>query len=307
MQNTDVTVVIPTFRRLDGLRLAVSSVFSQIGCGAFDIIIIDNDPDGGADNLARNLITQAPAGMRLRYFHEPNAGVANARNLAVTHTETRLIAFLDDDQSAPPHWLATLLKCHAQFPAAVTFGPVLAVLPNTAQEHRAYFEGFFSRLNSQATGYTDESYGCGNCLLDLSLLPKARPLFDSVTNETGGEDDLLFKRVRVDKGRFAWCAEAPAYEHVPLERATLKYTLKRAMAYGTGPITQARLATPPNWPLVIGWMGVGVYKVAVNGVIYAAKTLTRADDRAEYLDRTARGFGKLYWWQDRRFYGRARL
>ena len=42
--NPPVTVVIPTFRRPDGLALAVDSVFKQTGCPDFDLLIVDNDP-----------------------------------------------------------------------------------------------------------------------------------------------------------------------------------------------------------------------------------------------------------------------
>jgi succinoglycan biosynthesis protein ExoM len=302
-----LTVIIPTFRRLEGLHLATMSVFAQTGIDAFNLIIVDNDPDGGARQTAERLHVAAPPHVHLRYVHEPDAGVANARNAAVDAADTPLIAFLDDDMTAPPDWLAGLLACRARFPAAVTFGPVSAVLPEGVIAHADYLRRFFSRLSLAPTGFTTQSWGCGNSLVDLQRLPPQRPVFDASTNETGGEDDMLFARVRRAGGQFAWCAEAPTFEHVPVSRATLTYTLRRAMSYGRGPVTMARKATPPNWFAVGGWMIVGACKFVVNGAIYAVKFLRRAPDRAEYLDRAARGFGKIFWWQDLRFYGASRL
>lgn len=307
MAAATVTVIIPTFRRPDGLNLAVRSVFAQSGCGAFDLLIVDNDPAASARNRFEQLRQSAPVTISLRYLHEPNPGVANARNCAIEAARTSLIAFLDDDQTAPPHWLARLLDAHAQFPAAVVFGPVLARLPDDVEDHQDYFRGFFSRQDDAPAGYIAKSFGCGNALLDLSRLPPQRPLFDPKTNETGGEDDTLFRRVREAQGKFVWAPDADVSEHVPADRAQLSYTLKRAMSYGAGPITQARRASPPNWPLVVGWMLVGAYKIIVNTALFIVKSAFDPAGRVVHLDRAARGLGKILWWQNLRFYGQARL
>lgn len=302
-----VTVIIPTFRRPDSLARAVRSVFRQSDCPPFELIVADNDPGGGARAGMLELADEAPASVTCRYLHVPEPGVANVRNAALDAASSRLIAFLDDDQSAPDGWLAAFLANARMYPAAVTFGPVDALLPSSDQPHADYLTNFFSRRPDQTTGFSDASFGCGNSLVNLDLIPPARPVFDSRTNETGGEDDLLFGRVRASNGKFAWCAQAPVFEHVPSERATLDYTLKRAIAYGQGPITMARRSTPPNWPLVAGWMVVGVYKVVINGALYVGGWLTGRPDRAHHLDRAARGLGKLIWWQSFQFYGAARL
>lgn len=305
--NPPVTVVIPTFRRPDGLALAVDSVFKQTGCPDFDLLIVDNDPAASARTIAEQFRSALPASISLTYLHEPRAGVANARNAAVAKVRTRLIAFLDDDQTAAPGWLAALLSCHTRFPAPVTFGPVRAVLPEDGSQHEAYLKEFFSRPEQGVSGYTTKSFGCGNSLIDLETIPSSRPVFDPRTNDTGGEDDLLFGRVRKAGGRFAWCAEAVTLEHVPASRARLGYTLRRAMAYGQGPITLARRQTSTNWLVVAFWMCVGAYKLAANSVLYAWGWLTRNPNRAWHIDRAARGFGKLIWWVSFRFYGAARL
>jgi succinoglycan biosynthesis protein ExoM len=302
-----VTVIIPTFRRPDGLSAAAHSVFAQTDVSHFELMVVDNDPSASAQPLFNTLRETCPPHIQLTYLHAPDPGVANARNCAVDAVKTDLIAFLDDDQTAPSHWLSALLATHRKFPGAVIFGPVQACLPGAVRQHRDYFAGFFSRLNDEPTGYSEKSFGCGNSLLDLTRLPAERPLFDPKTNETGGEDDTLFRRVREEKGRFAWASDAFVFEHVPENRAQLSYTLKRAMSYGAGPITQARRATPPNWFAVLGWMGVGVYKVCANMALFVIKTVLDPDGRVVHLDRAARGLGKILWWQNLRFYGQSRL
>jgi len=302
-----VTVVIPTFRRPDCLARALESVFAQTDAPPFDVLVVDNDPAASARAVADQFAQQAVSGIRLTYLHEPHPGVANARNAAIGAVRTPLVAFLDDDQTATETWLAALLACHKRFPAAVTFGPVRAALPAPGGPHEAYLTEFFSRPESGPTGYIRQPFGCGNSLVDLSAIPPARPVFDARTNETGGEDDLFFARVKAAGGAFAWCAEAAVLEHVPAARARLGYTLHRALAYGQGPITLARRKTPVDWPAIALWMGVGACKLAGNGALYLAGLITRSPHRAWHLDRAARGLGKLIWWVKFRFYGAAQL
>ena len=303
----EVTVVVPTFRRPEDLERAVLSVFEQIDVSAFDLLIVDNDPDASARSVSETLMTQAPSFCSMSYIHEPNAGVANARNTALTNTHTNLIAFLDDDQSAPPHWLSELISFHKKCPAPVTFGPVVTRLPETTSRHRPYLETFFARSLDRRSGQIEHYYGCGNSFFDLSLIGQEKPLFDTAMNETGGEDDMLFRSLQESGYTFGWCAEAPAYEHVPASRATLRYTLKRAFSYGQGPITLARTATPRKNGMVLLWMLVGAGKALLNTTFYVGSWLVQSPSRATYLDRAIRGAGKVFWWVDFRFYGASAL
>ncbi len=303
----DVTVIVPTFRRPTDLKRAVQSVFAQASVTEFEILIVDNDPNASARDVAQHLELAAPPNMPVRYIHEPNAGVANARNTAISQTKTQLAVFLDDDQSVPDNWLSELLLFHKQYPVPVTFGAVITALPDEARNHRRYLEAFFARSPSIPSGLIEHFYGCGNSLLDLSLITKNGPMFDTAMNETGGEDDLLFRSLQEQGHKFGWCIEARAFEHVPPSRARLGYTLKRAFAYGQGPITLARTASPRQNGKIFLWMLIGAGKAVLNSAIYAMSWLTRSPSRATYLDRAIRGAGKVFWWVDLRFYGASAL
>lgn len=302
-----ITVVIPTFRRPAELRRAAMSTLAQSFDYAFQLLIVDNDPEGSARQVANELALQAPDRIRVHYVHEPNAGVANARNAAIANVDTRLVAFLDDDQSVPETWLSKLFAFHHHNPAAVTFGPVVTKLPDDTCPHGDYLKAFFAREPEITSGYIDHFYGCGNSMLDLKLIGDQRPLFDTAMNDTGGEDDVLFQNLSERGLRFGWCQEAPAFEHVPLSRATLAYTLKRAFAYGQGPITLARKSTPPQYGKIGMWMAIGAGKAALNGLIYSAYWVVRAPTRARFLDEAVRGAGKVFWWKSLSFYGNGAL
>ncbi len=303
-----LTVVVPTFNRLGGLLTAVRSLYAQTLVDAgFTIVIVDNAPNSSAATAIQILQAECPETLKLVTLHEPNAGVANARNTAMSAVETDLVAFLDDDQSAPENWLETLLAAYTACPAAVTFGPVITALPEVQKHHREYFSGFFAREPDHASGYITQFYGCGNALVDFSQISGTSPWFDTAMNEVGGEDDRLFERVRQSGGQFGWAADAIVFEHPAEERIRLSYTLKRAFAYGQSPVTMALMATPPNYRLAGEWMAIGAGKAVLHGGKWLGLSLVRHPRRAFELDKAVRGFAKLFWFVHFRFYGNAAI
>jgi hypothetical protein len=285
----------------------VRSLFAQDGVRARlgEIIVVDNDPQGSAEAAISALQAEAPN--PLRYVREPHPGVATARNAGLRATQAPLIAFLDDDETAAPGWLASLLAALAAFEADAVFGPIEAVLPDQAAAHRPYLQAFFSRRGPEASGPIPAPYGCGGSLLRrATALPGLTP-FDPSCDETGGEDDVLFAGLIARGGRLAWAADALAFEHVPAERARLAYALRRAFAYGQGPAQTC--ARTRDWAGVIKWMGVGAAQALAFGALALPAWALGLRNRAEPLDRAVRGLGKLFWAPgfEPRFYGAAGL
>ena len=158
-----ISVVVPTFNRPEGLKRAVTSLYQQtLAKDGFDLIVVDNTPDASAKDAIAELRATCPESVNLIVLHEPAAGVANARNHAMSAVRTDLVAFLDDDQSAPETWLEALRDSHRRYPAAVTFGPVLTALPDGQTRHKAYFESFFARDPGLRSGYIQTTFGIGN-------------------------------------------------------------------------------------------------------------------------------------------------
>ena len=124
MVNAAISIVIPTQRRPGPLDVAARSVLRQVGVDApIELVVVDNDTVPSAREQVEALAREAPfpaasTSMSLE------SGVANARNAALERATGELIAFLDDDEEAPPHWLAALLETQRAFDADVVFGPV---------------------------------------------------------------------------------------------------------------------------------------------------------------------------------------
>ena len=290
-----ISLVIPTQRRLKGLATAARSTFRQTGVDLtrLELIIVDNDETPSAEATASALAAEAP--FPVRYAHERAPGVANARNAGVEVASGAWIAFLDDDEEAPPTWLATLLAAQTRFAADAVFAPVRARLPDGVTLHRRYFEHFFSRLGPEEAGVIDDYYGCGNSLVRRAALPDPHRPFSPRSNRTGGEDDMLFRTMMHAGARFAWAPEAWVWEDPPPERLSLAYCVRRAFAFGQG-VTYYCARGEPRDPLgAAGWMARGIVQVGLFGALAAAQWAIRSPRLAFTLDRAAKGLGKVLW------------
>ncbi|PQZ84137.1 MULTISPECIES: glycosyltransferase family 2 protein [unclassified Brevundimonas] len=303
----DVTVIIPTLRRPDSLERAMRSVLAQVGVvdRLREIIVVDNDPEASSRELTTRLA--AEASLPVVWRHAPRPGVATARNEGLAATTAPLIAFLDDDEAASTGWLAALLSAQEATGADAVFGPIRGRVPDETGWTTPYLERFFGREGPPDSRLIDIPYGCGNSLLvRATALPGAAP-FNLAADQSGGEDDALFAALAGRGGRFGWAADAWVDEFAPPHRATLRYALTRAFAYGQGPSQTAAAAR--DWPRVARWMVIGAAQAGVWLFAAAGLTLIASPRRADMLDRSARGLGKLFWMKgfEPHFYGAREL
>ncbi|WP_426042090.1 glycosyltransferase family 2 protein [Brevundimonas sp. TWP2-3-4b1] len=299
-----VSVIVPTMRRPESLERALRSLFAQTA-PMTSIVVVDNDPSGTAAATVTRLAADSPC--PLIYRHEPRPGVATARNAGLSMTDAPRIAFLDDDEAASTGWLAALLAALEQTKADVVFGPIAGRVPDAAGWARPHLEAFFGREGPARTQRIDKPWGCGNSLMiRATALPGPAP-FDVAADQSGGEDDALFAALEARGGTFGWAADAWVDEFAPPHRATLRYALSRAFAYGQGPSQTAARAR--DWPGVARWMVVGAGQALVWGVAAIALTVIAHPSRARMMDKAARGLGKTFWMKgfEPRFYGAREL
>lgn len=102
--NPLVSVIVPTYNRWPMVTEAVDSVLGQ-SMGDFELIVVD---DGSEDGTAEKL---ASYGASLSVISQPRRGVAAARNLGVSRSSGRYIAFLDSDDL----WLPKKLEAQLGF------------------------------------------------------------------------------------------------------------------------------------------------------------------------------------------------
>jgi succinoglycan biosynthesis protein ExoM len=293
-----VSVLIPTFRRPESFLRAARSVLAQEGVSGIELIAVDNSPEGSALEAFRQI--EAEATIAFQCAHAPKPGVAQARNAALALARGKLVAWLDDDEEAPPHWLASLIAVRNATGAQSVFGPVHA---KAAQKtaNAGFHEAIYSRTGPTESGPIDHAYGIGNSLQPRLMFE--RDGFDPRADQTGGEDDVLFASWAEAGAKFAWAHEAWVTEHLGVERTTIRHGLKRAFAYGQGPCELAWSAR--RYITLARHMSVG----AAQAIAYSFASLIVFAGSTKHalalLDRAVRGAGKVFWFVEQRFYGEA--
>jgi succinoglycan biosynthesis protein ExoM len=294
-----VSVLIPTFRRPDSFVRAVRSVFAQRGVTSFEIVAIDNSPEGSAVDTLRRIAAESP--VRFVWAHEPKPGVAQARNAALNLAQGDLVAWLDDDEEASPDWLAALIAMRKATGAQSVFGPVRARASGEV-DNAEFYEGLYSRVGSSVSGPCATAFGIGNSLQPRAMFDVPQP-FDARADQRGGEDDALFAAWAEAGAAFAWAADAVVIEHLGPERTHLAHGLKRAFAYGQGPSETAWAAR--NVLSLARHMCIGAAQAIVYGAASAIVAAGSTANALTLLDRATRGAGKVFWFWEQRFYGQA--
>jgi glycosyltransferase involved in cell wall biosynthesis len=101
-KNIDVSVVIPTYNRINMLKEALISVFSQDFTGNIEIIVVD---DHSSDETSAFIQQQYPDIHLITL--EKNIGCAAARNQAIKAAKGRYIAPLDSDDLWETNYLSS--------------------------------------------------------------------------------------------------------------------------------------------------------------------------------------------------------
>lgn len=300
-----VSVILPTFRRPEGLRAALASLMAQ-SHQPDEIIVVDNDPDGSARTGVAN--AKAVARCKVVYVHAERPGVANARNAGWAAATSRYVAFLDDDEIASAGWLEALLASAEKLDASVVFGPLRGEALDAATGLRgALAHRLYSRPGSSGDEKLAGPFGCGNSLVDRQSFNLPVAPFDPRMNVSGGEDDLFFAELGRQGAVFGWSAKAHAVETVEARRTSWRYLLARSFAFGQGATQAAANAKPRRITGIAFWMGVGLGQMVVFGAAAAVTSLTGSSAAAGWLDRAVQGAGKLFWVEafEPQFYGEA--
>lgn len=98
-----VSVILPTYKRVPELRLAVRSVLAQTHA-ALDVLVVSDGPDAEARAAIEGIDP------RVRYLElAVNSGPAEARNTGVRASHGEWLVFLDDDDTMLPDRVAHAL------------------------------------------------------------------------------------------------------------------------------------------------------------------------------------------------------
>ena len=240
-----VSVAIPAFtmKRWELLRAAVESARAQTVPVDQVVVCIDNNeellrraqaeweqspgtpvvvkPNRHSEHLSRVSVHQAAHGSIRRF------GAGSARNTAVQHIDSDVIAFMDDDAEAHPDWLAELLRGYTDPSVVAVGGPPLPVY-ETARP--SWFPANFDWVFGCAYEGLPTETGPLRHLIGANMSVR-RTAFEAVGGFVGSDFDDLNLCMRLaesyGEGSLRYTPRAVVSHFVPHERVTWRYFWRR--------------------------------------------------------------------------------
>ena len=231
-----VTVVVPTYRRPDGLRRALAGLAISEDPGVpWDVVVVDNH--GSIDHL------DLPPALRHRtsLVHESAPGAAAARNRGIRETTGDVVAFLDDDVVPDSAWLRALV---GGFDSEDVVGVGGRVVLNRAVVRPPWFidDVFGPLLADFDLGPAPRVLARGDFLLSANLAVRKGALIEMGGFDTrlgphpgrpGANDDVDLCQRLLAAGRNLWFLPNAVVTHeLPLARLRRRYIVRRYYEQG---------------------------------------------------------------------------
>lgn len=295
-----VSVVVVTFYREQFLRRTLWSCLAQrdIDLDAVELIAVDGSPTGSARDVVAEIAEAArPLGAAVRYIHEPRPGISHSRNAGVNAASGELVAFIDDDEEAEPHWLARLVDCQARLGADVVVGPVYPMFELDRASRDPFWRWYFTADSKQATGEIAKwgAPGTHNCLLVKRTCCVTNEPFDPALGLTGGEDTRFFFGVAARGGKVVWCADAIINEFVPASRTRWSYALHRQLRESQLHMQAFFWSGRPDIKSLAWWTAIGFGQIAVYAPLTLLCAVFNRSLAMKCATKLAGGIGKLFW------------
>jgi GT2 family glycosyltransferase len=232
-----ISVAVCTYERYASLKATLAALRVQTGpADQREILVLDNSPD-----RALSLRQQAELGAfpGLRWFHLDQPGVAHARNAATNEARGKLLAFVDDDVTPQPGWLAALLDGFSRFgdDAHSAGGPVRpdwsAPPPPWLAEGMLPFLSLVDRGPLARLLAHDEWIPAANAAFRLDRLQAAGGFCETLgrkgddSNLLSNEDTELMNRLHRAGGHTAWLPSAAVLHRISAERLDQSWFRRR--------------------------------------------------------------------------------
>jgi glycosyltransferase involved in cell wall biosynthesis len=293
-----VVLIVPTFRRPEGLRKLLAHVAALSYRGPLSVIVIENDAEerAGVAMVAAlaptfpfhlEAIVEQRRGQTYAYnrgFQEACRARPNAKRSA------DYIAVLDDDEYPDRAWLSRMVATAKSLDADIVGGPVLPVFDDP--RHWLATSGLYAPKRF-ASGRVDMIYGAGSMLAKRSTIEDyLDEPFSHAFAFTGGSDLAFFTRCHSDGRTFAWSDTALVFETTPRSRVTLAWLLRRNFRKGAERVRIDRLARAPLRTLILRCCR-GPALVAAGCLALPFAALFGRGAIASHLSRIARGAGRI--------------
>lgn len=237
-ESSRISVVICTYRNPELLEGAIRSLLSQtLSADQYEIIVVDNNSQDQTPEVVQRLgAGDQPA---VRYVLETQHGLSHARNRGVGTAGADIVAFMDDDAEANENWLAALLPAYDRSADIWAVGGKILPIWHTDERPAWWTDEYLGWLSlidwgdePRALAWPERILGT-NCSFRKSVFreigdfdPRLGRRAESLL---GHEDTELQQRIHLSNKTVYYEPGAIVYHHVPAERLTEDYFLRRQL------------------------------------------------------------------------------
>lgn len=193
MPQYDLSVIIPTYNRLNVLKRTLSCINKQtISRDRYQIIVVDDASSDGTGEYLNTL------GNIDYHINETNKGRAITRNIGIRKAKSNLILFIDDDIWADSRLLEAHIKKH-KYLEAVVVGAIIPSLETKITAVNIYYnrhhEWCLKEMRSNATSLPYNFLKTANLSVPKKIFDKIG-IFDERFYHYGCEDTELGARIK---------------------------------------------------------------------------------------------------------------
>jgi glycosyltransferase involved in cell wall biosynthesis len=280
-----ICAIICTYNRDRYLGLAIDSLLEQ-DFGDFEILVVDN----ASTDSTRSVVEARLSDPRLRYLYEPNLGLSVARNTGAQAATAPILAYLDDDAIASPHWLSSLAAAYEQdAKLAIAGGKVTLIwtdglvappwLSGELAGNLGAYDLGAQRLNIETAGLTPRGLNYSVRQTFLAQIGGFDPQLGRVGTNLLSNEELHMTALALEKGwRVAYLPEALVAHHVAPDRVAPGWFLKRGWWQGISECYREQLAGQAGW----GQLGRGGERL-IRGLYKSLKFVRNPAIRFENL------------------------
>lgn len=231
-----ISAIICTHHRPHALRGSIQSLVDQsLQKAMYEIIVVDNTES----QTARSVVEEFTHETNIRYVHEPILGLSHARNTGYTHASGDFVAYIDDDATADNTWLELMVAVFKNTDADCVGGKIELALegerPWWLTDKKLFY---FGKLSCSETPIILNDTGCylhgGNIAFRKKTLIQHGG-FDVSLGRVGRnliscEEIFVQKKIRAGHGICLYNPHIVVTHHVPKNRLTMRWFLKRALS-----------------------------------------------------------------------------
>jgi glycosyltransferase involved in cell wall biosynthesis len=231
-----LSVVVCTYNRAAVLSDLLKTLSNQtVDASVYDIIVVDNN---STDETRTVVETFQQGRSNLSYQFEARQGLSHARNRGWRVAGCDYVAYVDDDCTVPPHWVARAIEVIQRVSPGVFGGPYEAYY--NSSKPRWFKDSYESvSLGSDARVLEEGEYLNGTNIVFRRSLLETLDGFDTrfgMVGDTLGyaEETALLRAIRREypRGAIYYDPRLCVSHLVRPEKMTLRWTLHRIIVAG---------------------------------------------------------------------------